>query len=372
MTSTDQAETRSSTARDPFLDVIRAFAMVAVVANHYLYTLLFRTDQAQFKLEMLQETGHPWVTWPFVWELQAFFLPAAALSFSAAQHTNWRVFIGRRVWRLLIPVVPLAIGLVLLQTTTSAAGMGRCANWTTGLTCAVAMPIAPLWFLVVLVPLTIATPALARAWRGPWRIVMPLAVFGFTLLSDARWIVTGAAIPLNEISVWLLVWFAGFAYADGTLLKVKVAIWWWIAVTGSLLMACMVAIGPYPPWLAASPRTSMSAMECVVGVSLLMALRSPLGRIRDRRLVDLCVRHVGDRMMGVFLWHYFTFAVVISAMGLLGVQLASTVGVAYLIQRAVIIPVALLLLVVVLRWTQWVDRVRYPPDRHGRDRRTTS
>lgn len=366
MTSTERPTARTSTSRDPFLDVIRAFAMIAVVANHYLYTLLFRDDQGQFELAMLQESGHAWVTWPFVWELQAFFLPAAALSYSAALRTNWRVFVGRRVWRLLVPVVPLAVGLVVLELTTRAADMGPCATWTDDLTCATAMPISPLWFLVVLVPFTIATPALARAWRGPWKALLPLAVFGVTLLSDVRWISTGTAIPINDISVWLLVWFAGFAYADGSLQRVPIAVWWWVVGVGSLVMVAMVA-GPYPAWLGASPRTSMTAMECVVGVSLLLALRGPLSRIRDRRLVDLCVRHVGDRMMGVFLWQYFTFAVVISALGLAGVELASNLGLAYLAQRAVIIPVAILLLVVALRLTTWADRLPYPPDRRRVD-----
>lgn len=233
------------------------------------------------------------------------------------------------------------------------------------------MPISPLWFLVVLVPFTVATPVLARAWRGPWRVVLPLAVFGVTLLSDVRWISTGTAIPLNDISVWLLVWFAGFAYADGTLLRLRAATWWWIVAAGSLVMVAMVA-GPYPAWLGASPRTSMTAMECVVGVSLLMALRGPLSRIRDRRLVDLCVRHVGDRMMGVFLWHYFTFAVVISGLGLMGVELASELGAPYVAQRALIIPVSILLLVVALRLTRWFDRIPYPPDRHRVDLRSGS
>ena len=372
MTSTEIRKAKSATSRDPFLDVIRAFAMVAVVFNHYLYTLLFQNDAGQYELGMIQESGHAWVTWPFVWELQAFFLPAAALSFTAAKRTGWRTFAGRRVWRLLLPVVPLIAGLAVLQATTSAAGMGKCATWTTGLTCATAMPISPLWFLVVLVPLTVATPALARAWRGPWRVVMPLAVLAFTMLSDIRWIVSGGAIPLNDISVWLLVWFAGFAYADGSLSRVSSKVWWAIAAGGALVMVGMVLVGPYPSWLAASPRTSMTAMECIVGVSVLLALRGPLGRMRERRLVDLCVRYVGDRMMGVFLWHYFTFAVVISAMGLLGVELASALGVAYLAQRVVIIPLALVLLAVVLGATRWVDRVPYPPDRRSIDLRGTS
>jgi len=192
---------------------------------------------------------------------------------------------------------------------------------------------------------------------------MPFVVLGFSLISDARWISTGSTIPLNDISVWLLVWFAGFAYAEGTLLRVRAVVWWRIVVGGSLVMVGMVVVGPYPPWIGSSPRTSMAALECVVGVSLLMALRSPLCRIRDRKFVDLCVRQVGDRVMGVFLWNYFSFAVVISAMGLLGVDLVSNLGGAYLAQRAVIIPLSLLLMVVALRATKWADRVPYPPDR---------
>ena len=355
--------------RDPFLDVIRAFAMVAVVANHYLYTLLFEDDQGHWELGMLQESGHAWVTWPFVWELQAFFLPAAALSYRAALRTDWRTFAGRRAWRLLFPVAPLAVGLVALQLGTDAAGMGSCATWATDLTCATAMPLAPLWFLVVLVPLTVLTPVLARWWRGPRRWVMVGVVVATVLVSDVSWIATGSALVVNDISVWALVWFAGFAYADGSLLRVPARRWWAIAAGGALVMAAMTLLGPYPSWIAASPRTSMTAMECVVGVSVLMALRAPLAAIRDRRVVDLCVRHVGDRMMGVFLWHYFTFAVVISALGLAGVQLASTLGWAYLAQRAVIVPIALALLAVVLAATSWVDRVPYPPDRRTVDLR---
>ncbi|KLR60334.1 hypothetical protein IMCC26207_110580 [Actinobacteria bacterium IMCC26207] len=50
-------------------------------------------------------------------------------------------------------------------------------------------------------------------------------------------------------------------------------------------------------------------------------------------------------------------------MGLLGVDLVSNLGGAYIAQRAVIIPLSLLLMVVALRATKWADRVPYPPDR---------
>ncbi len=349
--------------RDPFLDVIRAFAMVAVVANHFLYTLLFRNPSGQFELIMLQESGHPWVTWPFVWELQAFFLPAAALSFGPALRTGGRRFVGRRLWRLLVPVVPLVVGLVVLEASTRAAGMGDCATWTTGLTCATAMPIAPLWFLVVLVPLTALTPWLARHWHGRWRIGLPLAVVAVTVVSDALWIGGGSALPLNEVTVWALVWFAGFAYADGTFDRVGVRTWWAVVAGGTVVMVALVVVGPYPPWLGASPRTMMTVLECVVGVSLLLALRGPITAVRDRRAVDWTVRNVGDRIMGVFLWHYLAFAAVISAAGLAGVDLAEHLGWPYVAQRAVIIPVALVLLVGLLRVVAPVDRIPYPADR---------
>ncbi|MFZ4519310.1 MAG: hypothetical protein ACOYOP_13030, partial [Microthrixaceae bacterium] len=132
---------------------------------------------------------------------------------------------------------------------------------------------------------------------------------------------------------------------------------------GVATMAFLVVAGPYPAWLGASPRTMMTVLECVVGVSLLMALRNPITAIRGRRAVDWTVRNVGDRIMGVFLWHYLAFAVVISAAGLAGVDLAEHLGWPYVAQRAVIIPLALLLLVGLLRIVAPVDRIPYPADR---------
>ena len=264
---------------------------------------------------------------------------------------------------LMTPSLHEAFGLVVLEASTRAAGMGDCATWTTGLTCATAMPIAPLWFLVVLVPLTALTPWLARHWHGRWRIGLPLAVVAVTVVSDALWIGGGSALPLNEVTVWALVWFAGFAYADGTFDRVGVRTWWAVVAGGTAVMVALVVVGPYPPWLGASPRTMMTVLECVVGVSLLLALRGPITAVRDRRAVDWTVRNVGDRIMGVFLWHYLAFAAVISAAGLAGVDLAEHLGWPYVAQRAVIIPVALVLLVGLLRVVAPVDRIPYPADR---------
>lgn len=351
--------------RDAFLDVIRAFAMVAVVANHTMYTLLYEGPSGELQLTMLQETGHAWVTWPFVWELQAFFLPAAALSFVPALRGDSRRFVTRRLWRLLIPVVPLLVALVLLEAGATAAGMEDCATWTPGLTCATAMPISPLWFLLVLVPLTALTPALAKRWKGRWRLALPAGVVAICLLADLLWFGTGRILVVNEISVWALVWFAGFAYADGTFDRVSTRAWWAITGGGVVVMAMLMVLGPYDAWLASSPRTTITVLECVVGVSLLMALRQQIAARRDHRLVDAVVRHVGGRIMGVFLWHYFAFAVVISSAALLGVELSARLDGAYLVQRIVIIPLSLLLLAGILRMVAPFDRIPYPSDRRA-------
>lgn len=360
------AQQANPTGRDPFLDVIRSFAMVAVVANHMLYTLLWTQPSGTHELTMVQEVGHPWVTWPFVWELQAFFLPAAALSFAPALRGDARRFIGRRLWRLLLPVVPLLVVMAIVEVGARAAGMGDCGTWATGLTCATAMPLSPLWFLVVLVPLTALTPTLARRWKGHWRWIMPATVVALAVLGDLTWFGTGRSLPLNDITVWALVWFAGFAYADGSWERVRPRTWWSVVAVGGAVMVAMAVVGPYPPWLGASPRTSMTVMECVVGVSLLMALRGPISASRDLRPVDLTVRHVGGRMMGVFLWHYLAFAVVISAAAVIGVDLADGPGWDYLGQRLVIVPLALVLLVGLLRLTAPFDGIAYPPDRGNR------
>jgi fucose 4-O-acetylase-like acetyltransferase len=370
MSSTKPLEAGTVSGRDPFLDVIRAFAMIAVVANHMLYPLLYRSSQGSFAFSWLQNRGQPWVTWPFVWELQAFFLPAAALSFGAAMRGPWQSFVGRRAWRLVVPAVPVLLAIVALELITRSAGMGSCGDPAAGLTCSTLMAIGPLWFLVAILVLSAFTPLMVRFWRGPWRILMPLAVVLLTVLSDFLWVSTGSALPGNEIAVWALVWFAGFAYAEGSLDDVAQRTWWWIVALGSLVMVGLVVAGPYQAHLGAHPRSMMTVMECVVGVSLLMALRRRIQANRDHPFVDLCVRGVGGRTMGVFLWHGFAFVAVVSVAALMGVELASDLGVPYLVQRVIMIPIALVLLAALLRVTAWTDEVPYPPDRRRVDLRS--
>lgn len=353
--------------RDDFLDVIRALAMVAVVANHMTYTLMSSAPDGGYQLAMVQESGYPWVTWPFVWELQAFFLPAAALTFHPALRSPARRFVGRRLWRLLVPAAALLVAMAVVELVARSAGAGTCATWATGLTCTVAMPLSPLWFLVVLVPLSALSPLLARWWSGRTRWVMVAVVVAVAAVSDLARFDTGVVNPLNEVTVWALVWFAGFAYADGSLLRVAERTWWALAASGTAAMVVLVAAGPYHPWLGATPRSMMTVLECVVGVAVLMGLRDRIVAWRHRRVVDLAVRHVGERIMGVFLWHYLAFAVVISLVAAAGVELAAAPGWDYLWQRLLVIPSALGLLALVLRLVAPLDRLPYPPDRRVLD-----
>jgi hypothetical protein len=269
----------------------------------------------------------------------------------------------------LLPVVPLLVAALVLELSAQSAGMGSCGSPAVGITCVTMMAVGPLWFLGVILLLTLATPLLARWWRGPWRVVMPLVVVLVTLVSDVVWISTGSSLPINEISVWLLIWFAGFAYADGSFDAVPARVWWWVAGVGGLMMVVLAVLGPYQPVVAASPRSMMTVLESVVGLSLLLALRRRIHASRDRPIVDLCVRHVGERTMGIYVWHGLAFAVVFGSAALIGVDLASGLGVPYLMQRALLVPLTLVLLVLVLRATAWTGRVPYPALREHVDLR---
>jgi len=360
------ATPRPTSGRDPFLDIIRAFAMIAVVANHTLYTVMSSTPRGGWELSMLQERGLPWVTWPFLWELPGFFLPAAALSFHAAQRGSARRFVSRRLWRLLIPVLPLAIGLVVLEVATRAGGMRACESWNTALTCATAMPLAPLWFLIVMVPFTAASPWLARHWEGRGKWLLPVLAVSVAMFSDVSQVVFDAPLSPTEITVFGLVWFAGFAYASGEWDGVTTRQWWTVAGVGGLAIVVLVGAGPYQPRLGASPRTIVSVLELVVGVAMLMGAREWLVERRERGLVAAGVRLIGDSTMGVFLWHYFAFGAVMGAAAIAGVDLATEVGVTYVMQRLAIIAITLVVLAGLIRLVKPVERWPYPADRRRR------
>lgn len=349
--------------RDDFLDIVRAFAMIAVVANHTLYTVMAPDPRGGWALSMLQERGLPWVTWPFLWELPGFFLPAAALSFRPALRGTASHFVSRRLWRLLIPLLPLAVGLTVLELSMRAGWSGDCRTWNTSLTCATAMPLAPTWFLLVMVPLTAVSPWLARRWNRRTRWILPAVAVVVAAASDlSTWLGAGP-LALTEFTVFGIVWAAGFAYAAGDLEAVTTRRWWTIAAVGAVAIVALVATGRYSARLGASPRSLLSVAELVVGVSMLMGARPWLVARRHRGVVAAGVRLIGDSTMGVFLWHYFAFGTVMGIAAMIGVELATSVGLGYLLQRVVIIALSVGLLVVLVRLVRPVERWPYPADR---------
>jgi hypothetical protein len=367
MTTSQAASTQQAVGRDAFLDVIKAGAMVAVVANHYIYIVIFTDPDGDVDLNMLQMQGNAWVTWPFVWELPAFFLSAAALSVRPATRTPWRTFVGRRSWRLLFPVLPLAGAIALIEVISRRAGNGDCTTWGTQLTCAATLPMSPLWFLAVIVPLTAFTPLFVRWWHGWRRFALPLAVAAYCVVSDIAWISSGNTLPLNDLGVWAIAWFSGMAYADGSLQKIRRRTLLGVIAAGVAGMVALVALGPHPASFAANPRTSMIALECVVGVAVLMLFREQIARTRNWRIIDASIRHVGERVMAVYLWNFVALVIVTGIAMSLGVQLASELSWTYLAQRAAIVPCALIVLAALVHAVAWVERVPYPPDRKRRD-----
>src|SRR5690606_32615727 len=88
-TSTEAPGRPLRPTRDPFLDVVRSVAMVCVVLNHYTFSHVWPgtsfADGAHWKF--VQVEGQPWVTWPFVFELAAFFFVGGATAYRSALTT---------------------------------------------------------------------------------------------------------------------------------------------------------------------------------------------------------------------------------------------------------------------------------------------
>src|SRR4051794_5528998 len=222
------AATAPPVQRDRFLDVVRCLALAAVVFNHYMYSV-YSWDPSGGTFRMIQEKaiGQAWVTWPFVWELPAFFFVGGAVIRSSALAMPYGRFVAKRVWRLALPAVACLVTGMVVEMIANGLDVGACRPGNGPLagfipmylSCPAQIWVGPLWFMMVFVPLTLLSPLLARWYVGSRRWWMIGGVVALVALSDYNLYAHGNALPTSEL-VWVLPWLLGFSYADGSLLRV--------------------------------------------------------------------------------------------------------------------------------------------------------
>ncbi|WP_175410521.1 acyltransferase [Streptomyces sp. TRM64462] len=310
-------EAATPPGRDRADDALRALAVLGVVLGHWLVTALVADSGTLRVASPLRELpGLAPVSWVFQ-TLAVFFLVGGrvgARSHAAARSRGvpYRQWLGGRIRRLFRPVAAVLVVWGVAAGAMLASGVG----WET-VHNLLKLVWSPLWFLLVYVALTAATPVVARlhpAW--PLALVAGVDVWRFWGGGPA-W-----AGWVNVAGGWLVPYCLGAAWAQGRL-RGRTAGWALLgggAAAATLLVVCagypaaMVGVpgaevsNLSPPTLAA---VTFGLAQC--GAALL--LRGPLRRVLRRPAAWAPVALVNQSAMTIFLWHQ-TAMMAVTATGL--------------------------------------------------------
>lgn len=299
----DAAAARTS-ARDRYIDTLRAVALFRVVTYH------------QF--------GWHWLplAYPSMGIMFALAGGLVARSLTRAEGNHWTV-LGRRLRRLLPPL--WLFGLVIIPvmvvhgwTATTTGGGDPLRQWRLFLFWLVPIGnppgsdwgydfVLPLWYIRTYLWLLLLSPALLFLFRRwPKRVLaVPLgivaaATFGVIDLSSGR-----AAAAVLDFGIYGACWMLGFAHEDGHIRTIPL---WKVVPTGLGLLAGGLA------W-AFTHQTdtgwdidnipAASALYCLGAVLLLMRFYPSFTWMSRFPVLDGAVAMISSRAMTIYLWHNF-------------------------------------------------------------------
>ncbi|MEV4056136.1 acyltransferase [Amycolatopsis sp. NPDC049688] len=294
-------------SRDRFLDVVRAGAILAVIAQHWTMPVLSYADGHLATGNALATPGWWVVTWLSQVMPLVFFAGGAANLISFRRAASTRQWLGARLKRLMVPVLPLMA--VWLVVPDFLRGLGVPPQ---PLQVASAIAAQLLWFLAVYVLVVLLTPVMVAAHRR-WGLKVPLVMGVAGVLVDvARFNDFGYIGYANAVFVWVAVHQLGFHYVEGRLGALTRRAALTLSAAGFGVTALLVAFGPYPasmigmpgaPVSNMSPPTVLLAFLAVGQVGLLLAFRPQLNALAARPGVGHALGWLGARFMSVYLWH---------------------------------------------------------------------
>ena len=293
--------------RDRFLDVVRAGAILAVIAQHWVMPVLSYSGGTLATGNALATPGWWVVTWLSQVMPLVFFAGGAANLISFRRAKSTRTWLGARLKRLMLPVLPLmAVWLVMPDFLR---GLGIPPQ---PLQVASAIAAQLLWFLAVYVLVVLLTPLMVAAHRR-WGLKVPLVMGVAGVLVDvARFNDLGYLGYANAIFVWVAVHQLGFHYVDGRLGTLTRRAALSLSAAGFGITAMMVAFGPYPASMIGMPGAPVSNMSpptvlltflAVGQIGLLLAFRPQLNALAERPGIGNALSWLGARFMSVYLWH---------------------------------------------------------------------
>ncbi|HEX9259260.1 MAG TPA: acyltransferase [Acidimicrobiales bacterium] len=256
-TATGTAVPRAE-ARDPFVDFVRAFSLLVVVAWHWVFTILVWKDDGPHATNPIGFTdGLFYATWllqvmPLFFFVGGYAHQQAWLRARAKGSTIGQ-FVARRSRQLLVPALAVlgvwvAIGVASVSVF-DLQWMGQ----------TVKLILSPLWFLAVYLLLILLLPVSLRLHRR-FDILVMVWAFGLAAVVDiVRFKNDDSAIGwLNMILVWGLCHQLGFFYRRLVDAPRRVA--WAMAWAGLFAVAMLVFTGFYPGSMVGVPGERFSNM----------------------------------------------------------------------------------------------------------------
>ncbi|WP_134663400.1 MULTISPECIES: acyltransferase [unclassified Amycolatopsis] len=317
--TTSQLQTRGTRAtRDKFLDVVRAGAILAVVAQHWTMPVLSFSGNTLATGNALATPGWWIITWASQVMPLVFFAGGAANLISLRRAESTRAWFAGRVRRLLVPVLPLmAVWLVVPDLLR---GMGVPPQ---PVQVASAIAAQLLWFLSVYLLTVLLTPLMVAAHRR-WGLAVPAVLAGLGVLVDvARFSDLGMIGYANAVIVWVAVHQLGFHYVEGRLGSLSRRAALTVSAAGFGVTALLVAFGPYPASMIGMPGAPVSNMSPPTVLLLFLALGQIgfLLAFREKLVslprVTAALSWLSPRFMSVYLWH-MPALVVVSGVTVLG------------------------------------------------------
>ncbi|NNG17785.1 MAG: acyltransferase family protein, partial [Gemmatimonadales bacterium] len=313
-------------SRNRYVDFLRALSIGAVITGHWMVGVLYVVDGEPTVSSLLgYEPWTRWLTWVFQ-VMPIFFLVGGysnGVSWKSATRRGkaYGEWLASRLSRLVGPVLPL-----LLVWAIAGAVAGQLGVESEMIRVGSQVALVPIWFLAVYVMVVVLVPATYAAWErfglASFAILALAAVAADLLFFAARMRPLGW---LNYAFIWVAVHQLGYAWRDGYFEGARKGLAW--ALGGAVVLAGLVAIGPYPvsmvsvPGEAVSntlpPKLPMLALG-IVQTGLLLSIEAPLRRWLRRLTPWTWTVLVNGMIMTVFLWHLTASSLVIGLALLLG------------------------------------------------------
>lgn len=350
----------TKTAREPLIDVVRALAMVGVVAGHWLVTVVAVGPGGPLERLEIQSSlrALPDLT-PLSWVLQTlglFFLAggyAATVSFGRASGG----FLPWWLTRVRKLAVAVAIVLVAWAVVLGALAWFADLEWPAA-DVVINLVTSPLWFLAVYLVLLALTP-LSRALHARLGVGGVLVPAGLAVAVE---VAVGLGAPTEVgyatlLAVWWSAWQVGVSLASGWRPGVLAAAG--LLVCGVVACVLLVLYAGYPASAVGgtaarsnlNPPSAFALGLAAAQIGAVLLLARPLRALAVRRGWRTAVAWVNDRALPIFLLHQSALVTVVllgSAFGALPGLHEPPEGLAWPLARLAWYPVFAAVLVVLL------------------------